>query len=143
MELINLTTEYDHRIKKSSTIEKNGRCISPLSEENDLVMHKLFQTSCPEASKIELKVMGRTLIIPEGKLGQCAKFTFNDLFVENKSAADYIEIVKSFREIFLLNVPRIKSIDMRDEIRRIITFIDQAYEAKVKTRNSIFYVNVN
>jgi peroxisome-assembly ATPase len=91
----------------------------------------LFYELCPDAGSVDLNVLGRKLAILKGVLGHCVLFNFKELFEESKSSADYIEICKSFKQIFIINIPKLNA-DARNEIRRIITFVDQAYESKVK-----------
>lgn len=55
-----------------------------------------------------------------------AKFDFMDLCGQPLSAADYIEVTKTFGSVFLLNVPRM-GLSQKDLARRFITFIDGAF----------------
>ena len=75
-----------------------------------------------------LKIWGRTLHIPEsgpGEEGQgaVAKFTFDELCVHPLSAADYIEVTRTFRTVFVTDVPKM-DLGQKDKARRFITFID-------------------
>ena len=59
-----------------------------------------------------------------------AKFHFNDLCGKPMSAADYLEITKTFGTIFVLDVPKM-DLNKKDLARRFITFIDACYDSKV------------
>lgn len=129
LEVINLCSETDYRTKSKQTADLY-RFINPINDQTSKKFMSLINESCPNSKPLELQVMGRPLLIPQGKLGTCAKFSFQNLFVEPKSAADYIEITKCFKTIFVQTIPEF-TIEMRNEIRRFITFIDQVYEHKV------------
>lgn len=137
MEVINLSSEVDYRtkiqsIQSNSTSAVSNRFFDPINEDTDKSIDDLFNITCPNAGQLELSVMGRTIKVWQGILGNCAKFSFTELFEESKSAADYIEICRSFPKIFITNIPEFQ-VENRNEIRRFITFIDQVYEAKVLT----------
>lgn len=57
--------------------------------------------------------------------------TFKDLCERPLGPDDYLEICRSFKIILLENVPALNPI-LLNEARRFITFIDAAYEAKIK-----------
>jgi peroxisome-assembly ATPase len=135
LEVINLSSENDYRTKirsNTKSLESNpNRFIYPINEETDRNLDYLFEKFCPNPGQVELSAMGRTIKVNQGILGKCAKFSFAELFEESKSAADYIEICRSFSKIFIKNIFEFK-VENRNEIRRFITFIDQVYEAKVQ-----------
>lgn len=60
--------------------------------------------------------------MPESS-GSVAKFQFDELCGMPLSAADYLEIVKHFKTIFILDVPKM-GLNQKDKARRFITFID-------------------
>jgi cell division protein ZapE len=78
----------------------------------------------------EIKVLGRSLIVRKA-YKNIALFDFKELCRANLSVADYCAICKEFSLIFLLNVPILKAED-RNEAKRLIWFIDEAYEKKVQ-----------
>lgn len=147
MEVINLSSEVDYRTKIQSnetwSSTESSRFFDSINEDTDKAIDDLFNYSCPNAGRLELSVMGRTIKVWQGLLGNCAKFSYNELFEESKSAADYIEICRSFPKIFITNIPEFR-VDKRNEIRRFITFIDQVYESKVKiwSRFKTFYYDI-
>lgn len=108
---------------------------SPLSPENLREMDKLWEAITSDASdppefNRQIKVWGRSLTIPEST-SKCARFSFQDLCGKAKSAADYIEICRSFNTIFIDAIPKM-GLHTKDLARRFITFIDAAYESKTK-----------
>lgn len=70
----------------------------------------------------KLTTWGRTIPVPESS-STVAKFHFDELCGMPLSAADYLEIVKHFKTIFILDVPKM-GLNQKDKARRFITFID-------------------
>jgi protein AFG1 len=58
-------------------------------------------------------------------------FTFDELIGRPTSAADYIELARSYDAFIITNVPGMTH-QQRDLARRFITFIDAVYEAHAK-----------
>lgn len=82
----------------------------PLTEENAEEINKIFAAIAardeePISHDRHLKIWGRTLHIPEST-SHVAKFNFEQLCGHPLSAADYIEITKTFHTIFLTDVPK-------------------------------------
>ncbi|KAF7792864.1 hypothetical protein EIP86_003965 [Pleurotus ostreatoroseus] len=107
----------------------------PLTPENRQEIDKIFAAyttdpSDPPIRNRKLETWGRTLLIPEST-SRVAKFRFDDLCGRPLSAADYIEITKTFGTIFVLDVPKM-GLNQKDLARRFITFVDACYESKVK-----------
>ncbi|CAL1700466.1 unnamed protein product [Somion occarium] len=107
----------------------------PLTPENKAEVEKIFSafTSDPSDPLLynrKLETWGRTILVPEST-SQVAKFRFHDLCGKPLSAADYLEITKTFGTIFVLDVPKM-GLGEKDLARRFITFIDACYESKTK-----------
>ena len=62
----------------------------------------------------ELHTWGRTIVVPESTR-KAAKFKFDDLCGKPLSAADYIEVTKTFGTVFLLDVPKM-GLDLKDKV---------------------------
>jgi len=77
-----------------------------------------------------LNVSGRQLIVPASSCG-IARFTFNDLCIQPLGAADYIAICQKFHTLFVSDIPLL-NFARKNEARRFITFVDEAYNHKVK-----------
>lgn len=134
LEIINLSSETDYRTRnQQNTSSERTRFFDPINAETDMMIFDIFNHFCPNASALELNVFGRVIKVSRGILGNCAHFSYCELFEESKSAADYIEICKSFPKIFISKIPEFK-VENRNEIRRFITFIDQVYEMKVRLK---------
>jgi protein AFG1 len=75
-------------------------------------------------------VWGREIKVPKVS-GKAAMFTFDELIGKPTSAADYIELTRSYDSFVVTNVPGM-SHRSRDLARRFITFIDAVYESRAK-----------
>lgn len=75
-------------------------------------------------------VWGREIRVPLVS-GRCARFTFDELIGQPKSAADYLELVRCYDAFVVTDVPAM-TIRERDLARRFITFIDAVYEGNAK-----------
>lgn len=88
------------------------------------------QGKTPEKN-IDLHIWGRPVAIPKCVIGVVAQFTFAQLCETPMSAADYLEICRSFECIVITDIPLL-SVRQRDVTRRFITFLDAAYESHIK-----------
>ncbi|GAA5873925.1 hypothetical protein JCM3774_004041 [Rhodotorula dairenensis] len=109
----------------------------PMTDAHEVEFDQLFETACstvdPGDAVVrdrELAVWGRPVRVPLST-SHVAQFTFDDLCGAPHSAADYLEITKTFGTIFLRGVPQL-GLDTKDQARRFILFIDAAYEARTK-----------
>ena len=83
----------------------------PLNEDNKREINKIFDSfassdpSDPPIRNRSLNIWGRSLLIPEST-SNIAKFRFDDLCEQPLSAADYLEVTKTFATVFVLDVPK-------------------------------------
>ncbi|KAF8338739.1 AFG1-like ATPase-domain-containing protein [Cantharellus anzutake] len=110
-------------------------CYHPINHANRREFDKLFKalasgSGSPIIHNRSVPIWGRSLVIPESANG-IARFSFEDLCGKPLSAADYLEVTKTFGTVFLEDVPRL-SLNTKDKARRFITFIDACYESKTK-----------
>lgn len=132
---------------------------SPADAANRLEFAKIFESFTgdkPVNMTRTLDVWGRTLRIPRSA-GKVAYFTFSELCGQPLSAADYLEVVKTFDTVFIQDIPQL-TLNEKDQVRlpcllalalmalaasrlitefcyqarRFILFIDAAYESKTK-----------
>ncbi|ROT40541.1 AFG1-like ATPase [Sodiomyces alkalinus F11] len=75
-------------------------------------------------------VWGREIHVPRVS-GRCAWFTFDELIGQPKSAADFLELARSYDAFIVTDIPGM-TYRQRDLARRFITFIDAVYEARAK-----------
>jgi protein AFG1 len=76
------------------------------------------------------RVWGREIKVPKAS-GKAAMFTFDELIGRPTSAADYIELMRSYEAFIVTDVPAMTYRE-RDLARRFITFIDAVYESRAK-----------
>jgi len=76
------------------------------------------------------RVWGREIYVPKVS-GKAAMFTFDELIGRPTSAADYIELMRSYDAFIVTGVPGMNH-RQRDLARRFITFIDAVYESRAK-----------
>jgi hypothetical protein len=75
-------------------------------------------------------VYGHLLNVPEAVIGRrVAKFKFQDLCEEMLGAADFIDLGRNFRVVFLEGLPYL-DLTSKNELRRLITLVDALYESK-------------
>jgi len=131
-DLVNLDSGTDYR--------RIPRALSnvyfhPLSSNNLQEVDKIFEALAkndnePIRHDRQLDIWGRKLSVP-ASTSSVAKFTFDELCGNPLSAADYIELTKTFPTMFVTHVPKM-NLDQKDKARRFITFIDACYESKTK-----------
>lgn len=128
--LIDLNAGKDYRLLSNS---KSSR-YTYFSKENrssSEQFEKMVNTHCTEQSRRTISAMGRIIEIPNAS-DESAVFEFDELFKVPMSSVDYLAITSEFSIIFIRNVPIFSSMEMREEARRFITFLDIIYDAKVK-----------
>ncbi|KAK3324083.1 AFG1-like ATPase-domain-containing protein [Cercophora scortea] len=84
----------------------------------------------PEPHSEVQRVWGREIVVPRVS-GRCAWFTFDELIGKPTSAADFIELMRSYDAFIVTEVPGM-NFRQRDLARRFITFIDAVYESHAK-----------
>lgn len=90
----------------------------PINRETKNEVEKLFHAMTDEDDLVqgrELTIWGRKLTVPEST-SRIAKFTFQELCGKALSAADYLEITKTFETVFITDVPTL-TFSQRDMVR--------------------------
>jgi len=83
-----------------------------------------------QLKELEVAISGRSLKIKQAG-GGVARIEFDELCNANLGPSDYVALCSTFHAIGIENIPKL-SLDRVDLMRRFITFIDVAYEHKVK-----------
>ncbi|THH05624.1 hypothetical protein EW145_g4659 [Phellinidium pouzarii] len=132
LEIINLDSETDYR--------RIPRALSnvyfhPLTHENKGEINKVFSALATKDGEDisysrHLDIWGRKLHVPESS-SHVARFTFDELCGHPLSAADYLEVTKTFHTVFITDIPKM-NMGQKDKARRFITFIDACYESRTK-----------
>lgn len=107
---------------------------SPLTAETEKAFDEAFCQAVGSGlrlSSVSLPVYGRKVLVPVASDNRVARFTFNQLCRSPLGPADYITICNHFHKIFVEDIPQM-SIYQKNEARRFLSFVDAAYESKVK-----------
>ncbi|KAK6461889.1 AFG1-like ATPase-domain-containing protein [Scheffersomyces coipomensis] len=80
-----------------------------------------------DMTSLDLKVWGRTLTVPICSPPNVAQFTFDELCGNKLAAGDYLTLAQSFKSFIVTDIPYL-SVNVRDEVRRFITFLDAVYD---------------
>ncbi|GMM36039.1 Afg1 protein [Saccharomycopsis crataegensis] len=75
----------------------------------------------------KIKVWGRYLVIPKSIPGKIAMFTFEELCGRPLAAGDYLALATHYPAFIVTDIPYL-STNVRDKVRRFITFLDAAYD---------------
>lgn len=131
LHVINLDSPTDYR---KIPRPPSGVYHSPLDKHAESHAEKWFAfLGDPEQDKPRSetqRVWGREIHVPKVS-GKAAMFTFDELIGRPTSAADYIELMRSYDAFIVTGVPGMTH-RQRDLARRFITFIDAVYESRAK-----------
>lgn len=131
LHVINLDSPTDYR---KIPRPPSGVYHSPLDSHAASHAEKWFRfLGDPEHDKPHSEIQhvwGREIYVPKVS-GKAAMFTFNELIGKPTSAADYIELTRSYDAFIVTDVPGMTH-QSRDLARRFITFIDALYESRAK-----------
>lgn len=123
-------SEHDHREEMKLGQQ---RYLYPSSAENEEKLDQMFGSLLPSGQKISssfLEIYNRKILIPLS-VGGIARFTFHELCRQPLGPADYNLICSTYHTVFIDNIPKL-NINQKNEARRLLTFIDAAYECRVK-----------
>lgn len=125
MEITAFDDGQDYRLSRARAVgvwflSADGATVESL----DLVFEKL--TDGEPSKAMTLNTRGRHIDIPKAAKN-AAWFSFDDLCVQPKSAADYIEITQNFQSLIISNIP-CQTDDQPNALHRFISLIDTCYE---------------
>lgn len=110
----------------------------PLTPSNALEINKIFNSLTDGDEVVHhrpLSIWGRTLKVPESSK-DVAKFRFDDLCGQPLSAADYLEVTKTFPTVFLLDVPKM-GLDSKDKVFSHTTCVDSILNVMRRLEGSL------
>jgi len=126
IEIFNLDAEVDFRREK---LKEFKLFLHPYNEQK---FQSLIDNFLDVKDYIQTKIQiseNRYLYINRSA-GKIARFTFNELCVENLGSSDYIALCKHFTILIIENIPQLK-FDNHNEALRFITLIDCMYDNKI------------
>ncbi len=122
---ININTDY-----RRQTLNQSKTYFTPINRETREEFNKLFNRFVDESHLTKIKVKSKSREIEFDKCSSNILMTeFEKICEENLSHQDYINIAKTFKLIFLNNVPQLNE-QKKDSCRRFISLIDMLYENK-------------
>ena len=128
--IFNLDSDTDYRRGFLRKVKQHY--FFPINQENNTkilsILHRL--TNKNKLNKEEIEITRNRKIFINKSYKNIALFNFKELFLNAMGSKDYKYICNKYNIIFLLNIPKL-SPDDRNEAKRLILFIDQAYEAKI------------
>jgi cell division protein ZapE len=129
LEVLNLDGAVDYRLHRMAGMTVY---LTPLGPDTDRAMdedwHKL--TDEDRGEPMDLTVLGRKLPVPQAA-GGVARFSFDDLCVAARAAADYLAIAEAFHTVMIDHIP-VMGPEQRNEARRFVLLIDTLYDEGVK-----------
>lgn len=127
-EVLHLDSPNDYRALRKAKLSKRYLVSN---QKNRLEFQKMIDEFCEGHSlKIKkIKVWGREVELKK-TYKKILVTSFEELCCQPLSASDYQEICKNFNLIFFKGLPRLTEND-RNEMRRLMLFIDEVYEHKI------------
>ncbi len=124
-EVININIKTDYR---RETLNQSKTYFTPINLETKEEFNKLFNRFVDQLHLTTIKVKSNSREIVFNKCSSNILMTdFKKLCEENLSHQDYINIARTFKLIFLNNVPELND-QKKDSCRRFISLIDMLYE---------------
>ena len=123
-----LNIDDDYRKSKGN---KTQRYYSPLNQENNFKINKLFRVMTKDKALKEkiLNIKGRKFILKNFYDG-IVRLTFKEVCDKNLGSEDYIKIVKNCFFIVMENVPAFNDLNSNQQ-QRFITFLDIVYDQNI------------
>ena len=123
-----LNIDDDYRKSKGN---KTQRYYSPLNQENNFKINKLFRVMTKDKILKEkiLNIKGRKFILKNFYEG-IVRLTFKEVCDKNLGSEDYIKIVKNCFFIVMENVPAFNDLNSNQQ-QRFITFLDIVYDQNI------------
>ena len=128
MEVMKLNGERDYRQGRLEALQQRYFLLDDERALEDMKALFAQMTMHQLPHEAILTVQGREIIL-EKAYGDVAWTSFSQLCDQPLAAADYLEIVRQFRVLFIEGVP-ILTPDQRNEAKRFVILIDVLYEAK-------------
>ena len=127
-QIVNLDSKIDYREKYIENLEQRYIIKSNIANKtfNDIINHTV---NIDHLEPLDIKVWGRKFTIHK-TYQDIAIIDFSSFLKEALSANDYKAICNKFSLIFIKNLPKLTK-EEPNEARRLILFIDEAYENKL------------
>ncbi|KAG7834583.1 hypothetical protein KL919_002555 [Ogataea angusta] len=90
--------------------------------------YRFFAQGVPPRDNVPLRIWGRDLVVPLSSPPNVAMFTFDQLCGQPLAAGDYLTLASSYKAFIVTDIPYL-SVNVRDRVRRFITFLDAVYDS--------------
>ena len=112
--------------------EDEPRYFSPLGAGARAAMERAWarEVDGEAGAPLTVSVRGRRIVIPQAA-EEAGRASFADVCERPLGPGDYLEIARQFRVFFLDDIPQLPQAK-HNEARRLVTLIDDLYEARVK-----------
>lgn len=128
LEIVQLDGPTDYR---TQLLQAEGTYFWPLGAMATQRADEVFAKLSGGAPAVEDQIMIKGRIITARSANGVARFTFAQLCENPHGAEDYLAIARSYKTVFLENVPKI-GYDRRNEAKRLMILIDALYENRTK-----------
>lgn len=136
---LNSPTDYRKIPRPMSSVYKypkpgvgyNSKLFTPAKQKHVDQWFEYFNRDNDNSQIVEdfsLNVWGRQLHVPKSSPPYVAQFTFEELCGKPLAAGDYLTLAASFKAFIITDIPYL-SVDVRDKVRRFITFLDAIYDS--------------
>jgi len=129
-QVIELLTREDYRVSHFNALQQ--RFYIGTGQKSEQFLQESFNrlTQSAKTQPVTLQVQGRAVPFTATQ-GDILYSSFAELCNRALGAADYVEIARLFKIVFIAAIPQL-SRENRDQARRFVTLIDALYEQKVK-----------
>ena len=129
LEVVALDGTTDYRLGR---VKAHETFLTPLGVQSDARLQDLWQrlTDTERGDPVDIDVLGRKLKVLQAARG-CARFSFADLCEKPLGPPDYLALARSFRVIFIDDIP-VLGPERRNEAKRFVLLIDTLYDAQVR-----------
>ena len=126
-EVVHLNGPIDYRLRalRRTKLYRIGVALTPELRAQDMLLFDGNESETPPILEINDREI-QTVFSARGVVG----FTFKELCVAPKSAADYIEVARLYHTLFVYQVPQLSPIN-EDAAKRFITLVDVLYDYNV------------
>ena len=122
----------EFKVMRQHHIESWYKYFAQPVENNELSAEgNMIQTKHEIHHDYPLSIWGRQFVVPKCTPPRVAQFTFEELCGQPLAAGDYLMLARNFKAFIVTDIPYL-SIDIRDKIRRFITFLDAIYDNDCK-----------
>ncbi|OXE36410.1 MAG: cell division protein ZapE [Phenylobacterium zucineum] len=129
VEVVKVAGVHDYRLDR---LRATGTWFSPNDPDNQRTFAALWMDMLGGEDEVgeTLEVLGRKIYLPHAA-GGLLRASFSSLCSVALGPNDYVALAGRFHTVFLEDLPKLTA-NRREEARRLVTLIDELYEARTK-----------